>query len=170
MWFAEPNLFRWELGHPPKTIAVRAPSELLLIYPLPHRVERFPLTGDRTGQWRDALALLETGFPRSQAEVDARFRTVSERVTNGVLQVVLEPKSASARRLIPRFQLEFATNDLGLTASQLHFADGSILRNDFTNSILNPKLDDALFSTAIPPGFAVTEPLDPKAARNEKRP
>ena len=26
VWFAAPNRFRWELGHPAKTIAVRQPS------------------------------------------------------------------------------------------------------------------------------------------------
>src|SRR5436190_8655940 len=44
VWFAEPNRFRWELGHPPQTIAVRAPSELLVIYPRLKRVERYPLS------------------------------------------------------------------------------------------------------------------------------
>src|SRR5438132_7391159 len=68
VWFAEPNRFRWELGNPPRTIAVRAPNEMLVIYPLLKRVERFPLTGSQTGQWRHALALLATRFPQTQAE------------------------------------------------------------------------------------------------------
>src|SRR5690348_7331180 len=33
VWFAAPNRFHWELGHPAQTIAVRAPKELLVIYP-----------------------------------------------------------------------------------------------------------------------------------------
>src|SRR5881394_143888 len=41
VWFAEPNRFRWELGHPPKTIAVRASEEMVLLYPLLKRVERY---------------------------------------------------------------------------------------------------------------------------------
>src|SRR5438477_12655952 len=44
VWFAMPNRFRWELGNPAKTIAVRAPQELLIFYPRLKRVERFPLT------------------------------------------------------------------------------------------------------------------------------
>src|SRR5262245_39161944 len=65
VWFAAPNRFRWELGHPAQTIAVRVTEELLVIYPRLKRVERFLLTGEQTGAWRDALALLEAGFPRS---------------------------------------------------------------------------------------------------------
>src|SRR5882724_7483799 len=33
VWFAAPNRFRWELGHPPQTIAVRGSNEMLVIYP-----------------------------------------------------------------------------------------------------------------------------------------
>jgi outer membrane lipoprotein-sorting protein len=159
LWFKEPNLFRWELGNPPRTIAVRTPTELLLIYPLPRRAERYPLTAEQTGQWRDALALLETGFPRSRSDVDARFVTQSEQVTNGVLEVVLEPKSAEARRFIPRFLLGFGTNDFSMRSSQLFFPDGSYLRNDFTNAVMNPKIDDSVFNPTVPTNYVVTEPM-----------
>src|SRR6266702_4755432 len=73
IWFAEPNRFRWELGHPPQTIAVRATNEMLVIYPRFKRVERYPLSGPQAGEWRDALALLESGFLRSEAEIVSRF-------------------------------------------------------------------------------------------------
>src|SRR5204863_4161325 len=33
VWFAAPNRFRWELGNPVNTIAVRAPEEMLVLYP-----------------------------------------------------------------------------------------------------------------------------------------
>ena len=74
VWFSAPNRFRWELGQPPQTIAVRAPDEMLIFYPKLKRVERFPLTKQAAGQWRDALALLEAGFPRSRSGYGARSR------------------------------------------------------------------------------------------------
>src|SRR6266516_4257266 len=52
VWFAAPNRFRWELGNPPQTIALRQPEQMLVIYPKLKRVEKYPLIGDRTGQWR----------------------------------------------------------------------------------------------------------------------
>ena len=97
VWFAEPNRFRWELGHPAKTIAVRAKDEMLLLYPLLKRAERYPLNSTAPGPWRDALALLEAGFPRSQAEMESKFRIASQVVTNDVCDLVLQPKSAAAR-------------------------------------------------------------------------
>src|SRR5881397_1312655 len=100
VWFAEPDRFRWQLGNPARTIAVRATNEMLVIYPMLKRVERFPLTGKETGQWRDALALLETGFPRSQAEMESRFRILSQTVSNQTCELVMQPKSASARQMM----------------------------------------------------------------------
>jgi outer membrane lipoprotein-sorting protein len=161
VWFAEPNRFRWELGNPARTIAVRATDEMLVIYPLltPKRVERFPLTGNQAGQWRDALALLETGFPRSQAELESRFRILSQTIANHACELLLEPKSASARQMMPQLKIAFDTNDFSLKATELQFADGSTMRNDFTNATLNPKIEDQIFSPKIGPDYKIVEPL-----------
>src|ERR1041385_2872664 len=43
VWFANPDRFRWELGHPPQTIAVRSGDEMRVIYPSLKRVELYPL-------------------------------------------------------------------------------------------------------------------------------
>src|SRR5256885_4233656 len=67
VWFAAPNRFRWELGAPPQTIALRQADQMLVVYPRLSRAEKYPLTGDHTGPWRDTLALLEAGFPSSRS-------------------------------------------------------------------------------------------------------
>jgi outer membrane lipoprotein-sorting protein len=159
VWFSEPNRFRWELGHPPKTIAVRATDEMLLLYPLLKRAERYPLNSTAPGPWRDALALLEAGFPRSQADMESKFRIASQVVTNDVCSLVLQPKSAAARKMMPQIEIAFDLKNRALRATELQFADGSSLRNDFTNAVLNPKLDDAIFTPPIPAGFKIVEPL-----------
>jgi outer membrane lipoprotein-sorting protein len=159
VWFAEPNRFRWELGHPPKTIAVRATNEMLLLYPLLKRAERYPLNSTAPGPWRDALALLEAGFPRSQSEMESKFRIASQAVTNDICNLVLQPKSATARKMMPQIEISFDLKNRTLRATELQFADGSSLRNDFTNAVLNPKLDDSMFTPPVPPDFKVVEPL-----------
>lgn len=159
VWFAAPNKFRWELGHPAQTIAVRAPQELLVIYPRLKRVEKFPLVGQQTGPWREALALLEAGFPRSQAELEAQYNITSQEVKDGIGQLALQPKSAAARRMMPEIRIDFDTQNFALRATELHFADGSVLRNDFKNPILNPPVDPQMFSPPISNDYKVTEPL-----------
>src|SRR5258708_5851174 len=40
---AAPGRFRWELGKPPRTIAVGEPDQLVVLYPRLKRAERYPL-------------------------------------------------------------------------------------------------------------------------------
>ncbi|HET7626357.1 MAG TPA: outer membrane lipoprotein carrier protein LolA [Verrucomicrobiae bacterium] len=159
VWFAAPNRFRWELGHPAQTIAVRAPKELIVIYPRLKRAEHFPLTGNQTGPWRDALSLLEAGFPRSQAELQNEYNIISQKVTGEVCELVLQPKSETARRMMPQIKIDFDTKNFSLRGTELQFADGSTMRNDFKNPELNPKIDEKLFNPEIPSDYKNVEPL-----------
>jgi outer membrane lipoprotein-sorting protein len=158
IWFAAPNRFRWELTSPAPTIAVRQPEQMLVIYPKLKRAERYPLDGAQAGPWKDTLALLEAGFPRSEAEIESRFNLLSQSISNLLLDVVLQPRSPSARRLMPQIKITVATNDFTLRATELRFADGSTMRNDFTNAKLNPKLEDDLFAPKIEGFFKIVEP------------
>lgn len=159
VWFSAPNLFRWEILAPSQTIAVRQTNELLVIYPKLKRAERYPLTGNQAGPWKDALALLEAGFPRSRAELDARFKILSQSVSNEACELTLQPTVASARRLMPQIKIAFGTNDFVLRSTELRFADGSTMRNDFSNAKLNPPLAPILFLPAPDADVKVVEPL-----------
>lgn len=159
VWFAAPDRFRWELGDPPQTIAVRRSDQMLILYPGLKRAERYPLAESHSGPWRDTLALLEAGFPRSRAELESRFRVLSESESEGAHEVTLQPRSAGARRLMPRIRIAFDATDFSLRATELQFADGSTLRNTFTNAELNPKLDESRFATEVDAGYQVVEPL-----------
>jgi outer membrane lipoprotein-sorting protein len=159
VWFAAPDRFRWEIGSPATTIAVRQPAQLLVIYPKLHRAERYPLDGKASGPWKDALALLEAGFPRSAAELETRFKVASQVATNGLCEVVLQPRSASARRMMPQVRVAFATNNFSLHATELQFADGSTMRNEFGATTLNGKLEDSLFAPKLDSTFTIVEPL-----------
>jgi outer membrane lipoprotein-sorting protein len=117
------------------------------------------LSGSGTGPWRDALALLEAGFPRSRAQLEAQYDILALSVTNGVCAISLRPKSASARKLMPRISIEFSVENLLLRATELELMDGSSMRNEFSNAVLNPTIDPALFAPEIPPDYKVEEPL-----------
>jgi outer membrane lipoprotein-sorting protein len=159
VWFSEPNRFRWELGQPPQTIAVREPERMLVIYPRLKVVEQYLLNGGQSGPWRDALSLFEAGFPRKRSDIEDRFRILDLSDLNGVLQLVLQPKSAAARRMMPKIEIHFGRDDLTLRATELHFADGSVMRNDFKNTKLNPAIEPKLFHPDLPPDYKVTQPL-----------
>jgi outer membrane lipoprotein-sorting protein len=162
VWFEAPNRFRWELGHPVQTIAVRGPEEMLVIYPRLKHAERYSLAGEQSSQWRDVMKLLEAGFPRSQAEMEAQYNILAQRVTDDVCELTLQPKSATARKMMPQIKIGFSTKDSSLRSTELQFADGSIMRNDFKNPELNPKLDESLFTPKLESDYKVEEPFGNK--------
>jgi outer membrane lipoprotein-sorting protein len=158
VWVAA-NRFRWELGNPAQTIALRQPDQLVIIYPRLKRAEKYSLSGVPPGPIKDALALLDASLPRDRASLEARFRLLSSAETNSTVQVRLQPKSASARKFISEVLIGFRTNDFSMAVTEMKFADGSSLRNDFAKVVLNPTIDPAKFEAAFAPGFTVTEPL-----------
>jgi len=159
VWVAVPDRFRWELGRPAQTIALRQPEQLLLIYPRLKRVEKYPLNDKQPGPWRDALALLEAGFPRNRADLEAGFRVLSVAQTNSIVCLALQPTSASARKFMTEIQVSFRTNDFSLAATELKFSDGSSMRNDFSDVQSNRPMPESLFDPKVEEGFTVVEPL-----------
>jgi outer membrane lipoprotein-sorting protein len=159
VWFAAPNRFRWEIGTPPQTIAVRKPEEMLVIYPRLKRAERFSLEQQNAGPFKDTLALLDAGFPRSRADLEARFQITSQNLSNEVCTIVLQPKSPSARRMMPEIRVAFGTNDWMLRSTELEFADGSTMHNRFSNPKLNPKIDEKLFNPVLGSDIKIVEPM-----------
>ena len=159
IWFAKPNHFRWELGQPPQTIAVRDDELLQVIYPRLKRVERYPLTAGKSGPMGEALGLLDAGFPKSRADFESRFRLISLQATNGAWRLELQPASPSARRMMPSIRVTLATNSFVLLANELTFPDGSRMRNDFTNAVLNATFAKDVFRPAVESDFKVVEPL-----------
>lgn len=157
--FAAPSNFRWQLGDPAQTIAIRDADEMTVIYPKLRRAERYPLSGSGNEPWRDALALMDAGFPSSRAELDARFTILSVGNAGEIVRIQMEPRSATARKFMSQVQLFVRTNDFSMVANELRFADGSILRNDFTNTVINPTLPTNAFTATIPAGFEVVEPM-----------
>jgi outer membrane lipoprotein-sorting protein len=159
VWVKPPNRYRWELGTPAQTIALRQADELLVIYPGLKRVERYPAGDKASGPWGDALALIEAGFPRDRAELESRLRILSLTEARGVWTFALQPRSAAARRMMPEIRLGLAASDFSLVNTELVLTDGSTLRNDFTNAVLNSALDAALFDWTPPADFTISEPL-----------
>ena len=162
VWFVAPDQFRWELGTPAQSIALRAKDDLLVIAPRLKRAERYSLADFASGPMKDALALLDTGFPRDAADFHRRFDLLGLARTNDTYAFRLQPRAAAARKLLPELTIVIGTNDFRLSATELVFTDGSRLRNDFTNATENPVIDPARFKPPMDATWKVTEPLKPK--------
>jgi outer membrane lipoprotein-sorting protein len=157
--WVKPGEFRWELGQPAQTIVLRTPEQLLIIYPRLKRAEKYPLDAVPTGPMRDALALLDASLPRDRATMEKNFRLLSATLTNSILQITLQPRSETARKFIGEVVIGFHTNDFMIASTEMKFADGSKLHNDFTNVVLNQPIDPKMFEANLPPDYTVVEPL-----------
>jgi outer membrane lipoprotein-sorting protein len=160
LWFAAPNQFRCELGEPAQTLAVRRTNELIVFYPRLKRAEKYPLGGDGREPWRDALSLLDAGFPTSREELEARFRIRSLERSEHQAQLTLEPVSARARKFLTELRLVFGQPAFVLEANEMRFSDGSSLRNDFTNAVANPALPLEVFVLTLGEDVKLVEPLN----------
>jgi len=159
VWFAVPDRFHWELGRPARTIALGEGDSMFVIYPLLRRAERYPMGETAPKQWRDLMSLLQAGLPRNRAEFESQFRVRSLVGTNGHWRLALQPRSAAARQLMPELRVTLATNNLSLAGTELVFMDGSRMRSDYTNAVLNAPLDKKLFDWQPPPDYKIVEPL-----------
>jgi outer membrane lipoprotein-sorting protein len=159
VWVKVPDRFRWELGQPAQTVALRLPDQLLIIYPRLKRVEKYPLRAAQPGPWKDALALLEASFPSSRSDLESHFRVLSVTETNAVMRVTLQPRSASARKFMAEIEVVVNTRDFSPLATEMRFSDGSRMRNDFTNIVINAPLGEETFDAKLDPAFSVVEPL-----------
>jgi len=155
------NNFRWELGQPVQTIVLRQPDQLLIIYPRFKRAEKYPIGAVPSGPIKDALALLDATLPRDRVTMEKNFQLISATETNSLLQMTLQPRSDSARKFIGEIIIGFHTNDFMIAATEMRFADGSSLRNDFTRVMTNQPVVPETFQINLPPDYTVVEPLKP---------
>jgi outer membrane lipoprotein-sorting protein len=158
VWFAAPQNFRWELGQN-QTIAIRSNETMLVMYPRLKRAEKYDFQSAGRSEWKDALSLLQSGFPRSRAEIDKQFKILSLSETNNLYALSLQPRSPGARKMMPRINV-FISTDSTLAGTELIFVDGSSMRNDFREVRANAPVEGK-FDLAVPPDFKVIEPLKP---------
>lgn len=160
VWFAAPQNFRWELGQN-QTIAIRSNETMVVVYPRLKRAERYDFAAAGPSEWKDALSLLQSGFPRSRAEIDQQFKILSLVETNNLYELALQPRSVGARKMMPQIDVFISTN-LSLAGTELVFVDGSTMRNDFRNVQTNADIAGK-FDLTVPANYKLVEPM--KAAR-----
>jgi outer membrane lipoprotein-sorting protein len=162
VWFAPPNRFRWQLGDPPRTIAIQTEEDLVIVYPRLKQVERYPRADITDPSWGQVLALLELGFPSDAENFYARYELISATRSEKIWQFDLQPAAKEARRLLERVRLEISADDLVLSATELVFPDGSTMRNQFSGHRLNSEIDESLFEIQMDAEYQVVYPLKQK--------
>lgn len=131
VWFDHSDRFRWELGDPPRTIAIRNGDHLRVAYPQLDRVEHYFDNGPDEQTLRMALELLEVGAPSSSENFFSRYRLVNAAQDTNSWIFELGPRDATIGRMIASVQVQVARSDFLLLSTEIEFRDGARLRNDF---------------------------------------
>ncbi len=161
LFFARPDLFRWEIKDPSPSMAIVGREKITILYPELNRAERFSREQVERSEWGDSFELMRTGFPQDIQTLKRRFNILSleKAGPNGTYALRLEVKGKKRKNPVEQAQIEFdATRGL-LLATELFFKDGSRMRNEFRNVQLNRQLPADVFEAQIPSGYQVAEPL-----------
>lgn len=158
IWFVAPNRFRWQLGQPAKTLAIRNDQQLLILYPRLKRAERYSFSGVDDPAMRQALLLLEVGFPSDSQKFYAQYDFLNAQISDELRRFELQPRDPQARQLINTLRLEVRRSDGRLAATELTFPDGSTMRNEFSAHQINIDIPASQLETSLE-GYEVVEPL-----------
>jgi outer membrane lipoprotein-sorting protein len=162
VWLSPPNRFRWELGDPAHTMAIQTGEELVIVYPRLKQMERYPSKDITDPAWKQVMALLEVGFPSDSQSFFARYELVSITQSDKTWQFEVRPAALEARKLLNWIRIEVFSGDFTLAATELVFADGSRMRNQFSEHQLNSEVDEALFEVPMDEEYRVVYPLKQK--------
>ncbi|WP_339065463.1 outer membrane lipoprotein carrier protein LolA [Teredinibacter turnerae] len=163
LWFIKPNRFRWQLGTPVRTLAVRNAEQLVIAYPKLKQAEKYPFANITDPAMRQILLLLEVGFPSDADQFRQQYTLLnSEPLTpaadNPVIEFQLQPAAVLARKLLDKVSLEVDTSGMQLKATHLYFGDGSVLTNEFHNAQYNEPFPKEKLDIDLS-GYSITEPL-----------
>jgi len=158
IYFSMTNDFRWELGRPAQTIALRHGDEMFLVYPALKRAERYPMGAAAPRQFRDMMSLLQAGLPRNRQAFESQFQILSMVQDNDLWRLRLQPKSPGARQMLPELRISLRADGFSLADTTLVVADGSVIETIYSNETVNPALDKDLFEWKPPADFKVADP------------
>ena len=156
VWFATPNQFRWQLGEPVQSLALRAGSELWVLSPKLRRAENYRLDSLGNGPAKDLMGLLDMGFPKDEASFRKQFRILDVSTNAMTWSFRMEPQSASVKNMLPELKVEIAAGSKQLIATELILKDGSRLRNEFKELRRNSELSTDLFTTNLDATWKIT--------------
>jgi outer membrane lipoprotein carrier protein len=145
MWFATPDLLRWELGEPAKTIVVRKGDTYFLIQPARKKVERYK--ADSVAKKGGTMGFAMMNFPLAKdfADFNRQFETLTVRVADNRCHLEILPRDAQAKKMLEAIKIDFDTNSGHLLSFELATRDGSSMRSDFANVRMNQKFDRRVF-------------------------
>jgi len=151
-WFRAPGDFRWQIGDPPKTIVLGHEQSVYMIQPARKTADRSPADVAGAG----SFDMMSFPMAASFAEFERRFEISSVQANGALCRIEGLPRDARARRLLAKIVLEVDPSSGQLHAFEAVTREGSSLRSEFQNVVVNGKLAPGLFDYDFT-GYRVTD-------------
>lgn len=132
-----PSKLRWELGEPPKTIAVSDGDTMTLVDVEQQVAQRLPSDSRRARQF---TLLTDKALTGGLDSFTKAFEPIESRVTNGIYQLTLRPRDRSMRNKAPWLFLDIDPRSNELRAIEVRLEDESRIRTIFTRTSFNQAL------------------------------
>ena len=149
IWLVKPNLFRWQLGDPPKTIVLRKGKEIDLISPLKRQVRALDPQDAKRQLGMQGAAMMDTPVAKSYSDFVSRFEILKVQSTNGRCEIWILPKEDGARKFLERISLTFKVMDGHLLAFGLRLRSGAAIENEFSQVEINQPIPRSVFEFPV---------------------
>ena len=156
LWLDRRGLMRWQMGDPPKTIALYKDREVMVIKPEKKTVEKRTLGAEGDPQGEMERSFLRSGLPDSVESIEKFFRIGETTRANGLATVRLTPRDAQTGTVLLAVDLLIDEAKMQLSGYDVSFRDGSVIKTSFTALRINPPADESVFSFDTA-GFQVEE-------------
>jgi outer membrane lipoprotein-sorting protein len=146
VWYRADGALRWQLGEPPKLIALRPSSgaDVTVIEPEAKTVRSF--SAAEAGVKGGALALLDAGFPESHEAFEKRFRLDAvERDDAGAWRVTTQLRDNALAVAVQRMVFVVEESSSQLRGLEVWLRDGSKIISQFSQMTENGPVPDSLF-------------------------
>lgn len=145
IWLDRESRMRWQIGDPPKTIAVYQEKEVKVLHPGKKLLERRVLGADAGNQSEMEKAFLESGIPDSLQDFQRFFRILDSTEEGSLDRVKLEVKDSRAQTALTGMDFLIDRPSNLLAGYDVSFRDGSSIRTRFLQVKKNAAFEAGLF-------------------------
>lgn len=148
-WFQAPDQFRWEIGDPPKSIAIHSGSELTVLDTAKMEAEVIDTSNDEDDSRSRFAAFFDLSVPQTWEAFEAALHVVSVERDGETWVAQLTPKDPKRIRGVKSIAFRLDAKARQLLAFSLLFRDGSTLQSVFTKLERNASVDGGRFAPSL---------------------
>lgn len=159
LWLQYPDDFRWELGEPPATVAIRHQDVLTILKPKKKRaqlISLIPKKGEEGAEVPASMHSIAKTFPRSMEELAEHFDILDIEMDEKAYQIMLKPKDKSLTAAMRRVVFFIDAEKYYLRAFEIQFRDKSRIRTTFTRIKFNPTIPSGLLKPDLE-GYKISD-------------